>query len=269
MNNKLTVSDFLDGLVLKGQYYFTLKEVEDALSIKESSLSVSLSRLAAKGKVKMIRNGFGLITGHTPGVIHPSYFINAMMNHLGSRYYVGLLSAASYWGASHQATMVFSIVAEKVIKPIHLGQMRIEFITKNNFNEIVEIKKVSGTGGYYFISTPELTALDFIRFPKKSGHLNNIATLLEDLVEKIDFKKLESLCKKQNTPTAAIQRLGFVLDNILGLSKETNLIQNILLERRASKILLSPSKKEDLKNFSKYPFNYKWKIYQNTTVEPD
>lgn len=93
MNKKLTVSDFLDELVLKGQYHFTLKEIEEALSIKESSLSVSLSRLAAKGKVKMIRKGFGIITGHTLGTLHPSYFINAMMAHLESRYYVGLLSS--------------------------------------------------------------------------------------------------------------------------------------------------------------------------------
>lgn len=269
MNNKITVSDFLDELVLKGQYYFTLKEIEEALSIKESSLSVSLSRLAAKGKVKMIRKGFGIITGHTLGTLHPSYFINAMMGHLESRYYVGLLSAAAYWGASHQASMVYCVVAEKVIKPIQLGKMKIEFITKNNFDEIDEIKKVAGVGGYYLVSSPELTALDLIRFPKKSGHLNNIATVLEDLLEKIDFSKLKTICMKHSTPTSAIQRLGFILDDVLDSSKDSKQILEILANRRASKIFLSVSRKEDLKNSSKYPFNEKWKIYKNTTVEPD
>lgn len=269
MNSKLTVTDFLDELVHKGQYHFSFKEIARELNMNDSSLSVSLSRLAARGKVKMIRNGFGVITGHTRGAIHPSYFINAMMTHLESRYYVGLLSAAAYWGASHQAAMVYYIVAEKVIKPINIGQIKIEFITKNNFDEITEIQKVSGVGGYYLVSTPELTAIDLIRFPKKSGHLNNIATVLEDLVEKIDFNKLKSICVKHSTPTTAIQRLGFLLDNILGYSKETNLFLNILDEKRASRILLSSSKKEDMKKFSQYPFSEKWKIYQNTTVEPD
>lgn len=269
MNNKKTVSDFLDELVLNGQYHFTLKEVEEALSIKESSLSVSLSRLAARGKVKMIRKGFGIITGHTLGTLHPSYFINAMMAHLESRYYVGLLSAAAYWGASHQASMVYYVVAEKVIKPIQLGQMKIEFITKNNFDEIDEIKKVAGVGGYYLVSSPELTALDLIRFPKKSGHLNNIATVLEDLVEKIDFNKLKIICMKHSTPTSAIQRLGFILDDVLGNSLESKQILGILTERKASRVLLSVSKKEDFKKFSDYPFNERWKVYQNTTVEPD
>jgi predicted transcriptional regulator of viral defense system len=269
MNSKLTVSDFLDELVHKGQYHFDFKEIARELNMKDSSLSVSLSRLAARGKVKMIRNGFGVITGHSRGAIHPSYFINAMMAHLESRYYVGLLSAAAFWGASHQAAMIYYIVAEKVIKPINIGQIKIEFITKNNFDEITEIQKVSGIGGYYLVSTPELTAIDLIRFPKKSGHLNNIATVLEELVEKIDFKKLKSICIKHSTPTTAIQRLGFLLDNILGYAKETNLFLNILEKKRASRILLSSSKKEDIKNFSEYPFNEKWKIYQNTTVEPD
>lgn len=269
MNSKLTVSDFLDELVHKGQYHFLFKEIARELNMKDSSLSVSLSRLAARGKVKMIRNGFGVITGHTSGAIHPSHFINAMMAHLESRYYVGLLSAAAYWGASHQAAMVYYIVAEKVIKSINIGQIKIEFITKNNFNEITEIQKVSGVGGYYLVSTPELTAIDLIRFPKKSGHLNNIATVLEDLVEKIDFNKLKSIFVKHSTPTTAIQRLGFLLDNILGHTKEANLFLNVLDEKRASRILLSSSKKEDMKNFSQYPFFEKWKIYQNTTVEPD
>lgn len=263
-----TVAEYLDELILNGKYHFTLKEIENSLGIQESSLSVSLSRLAKKGKLKMIRKGFGVITGHTKGVVHPSYFIHAMMSHLESRYYVGLLSAASYWGASHQSAMTYYIVAEKVIKPIQLGQMRIAFITKNNFDEIIEIKNVSSSGGYYFVSTPELTAIDLLRFPKKSGHLNNIATILEDLIEKIDFEKLILLCRKPSTSTAIIQRLGYILDTVLHDSN-ASLLKDVLEERRTGRILLSASKKENLKNFSSYPFNEKWGIYQNTTVEPD
>lgn len=269
MKNHATVADFLDDLVLKGQYHFTLKEVEEALSIKQASLSVSLSRLAKKGKLKMIRKGFGIITGHTRGIVHPSYFVNAMMSHLGSRYYVGLLSAASHWGASHQSAMVYYIVAEKVIKPISVGQLRIEFITKNNFDEISETKSASGSGGYYLVSSPELTAIDLLRFPKKSGHLNNIATILEDLIEKIDAKKLVFLCKKSSTPTATIQRLGYILDEVLQQPNEAELINKVLSERKITRVLLSISKKESSGKFSKFPFNERWGIYQNTTVEPD
>lgn len=186
-----------------------------------------------------------------------------------SKYYVGLLTAASHWGASHQSPMVYYIVAEKVIKPIDLGKLRIEFITKSNLDEKSEIKKVAGVGGYYLVSTSELTAIDLIRFPKKSGHLNNIATVLEDLIEKIDFQKLLNFCKKKNVPTASIQRLGYLLDTVLGHGKEASILEDILLQRRMSRVVLSVSKKRENTKFSDYPFNEKWGIYLNTTVEPD
>jgi predicted transcriptional regulator of viral defense system len=267
MDDKKTIAQFLDDLVRKGQYHFTVCEIAEALSLKEDSVSVTLSRLGKKDKVKIIRNKFGIITGLSSGVIDPSYFINAMMKHLGSRYYVGLLSAASYWGASHQSPMVYYIVAEKVIKPIRLGGLRIEFITKSNFDEITETQKVAGVGGYYNVSTPELTAVDLLKFPKKSGHLNNIATILADLASKIDFKKLRLLCEKSSTPTAVVQRLGFIFDAILEIPK-ADILQAVLKERKQKRTPLSASKRKE-KGDSKYPFNRKWNIYENTTVEPD
>jgi predicted transcriptional regulator of viral defense system len=269
MNNKLTVSKYLEELSRSGQFHFTLKSVAAELSLKETSVSVSLSRLNKQGKIKMIRRGFGIITSQTNGVLHPSYFVNSMMSYIGSRYYVGLLTAAAQWGASHQSPMVYHVVAEKVIKPVDLGKLKIEFITKNDFDEITEIKKIAGVGGYYLVSTPELTAIDLIRFPKKSGHLNNIATILEDLVEKIDFQKLGTICKKENVPTASIQRLGFILDAVLGYRKETSILEDVLHQRRVSRVVLSVSKKKGSTRFSSYPFNEKWGIYQNTIVEPD
>jgi predicted transcriptional regulator of viral defense system len=269
MDHNLTVSKYLDELARKGHFHFTLKGVAAELSLKETSVSVSLSRLSKQGKIKMIRKGFGIITSHTIGVLHPSYFVDSMMSYLGSKYYVGLLTAASYWGASHQSPMIYYVVAEKVIKPVDLGKMRIEFITKNNLGEISEVKKAAGTGGYFLVSTPELTAIDLIRFPKKSGHLNNVATILEDLIEKIDSHKLLDLCRKGNVPTASIQRLGFILDVILGLGKEALVLEDILRERKMTRVLLSVSKKKESTKFSSYPCNEKWGVYQNTTVEPD
>jgi predicted transcriptional regulator of viral defense system len=268
MKNGLTIPQYLNELTLKGQYYFIVSQLAQDLGLKEESARAYLSRLSKKGKVKTIRNDFGIITGHTKGVLDPSYFVHAMMNHLNSKYYVGLLSAASYWGASHQSPMTFFIVAEKVIKPFSLGNLKIEFITKNNFDEMTEINNAQGVGGFYSISSPELTAIDLLRFPKKSGHLNNVATVLSDLVDKIDFKKLVNICKKSSTPTATVQRLGYILDTILQHPKAKQL-QDALKNKKLNRILLSVSRKEESKTFSQFPFDEKWKIYQNTTVEPD
>jgi predicted transcriptional regulator of viral defense system len=266
MKNR-TVTTYLDELALKGQYYFTLEEISKELSIKQSSVSVTLSRLAKKNKIQMIRKGFGIITGQTSGVLHPSYFLNAMMKHLGARYYVGLLNAAAYRGASHQAVMNYTVVADKMIKPISLKAMNIEFVTKNNFDEIKEIEKVGGIGGYFYISTPELTAIDILSFPKRSGHLNNIATVLEDLLDEIDIKKLADLCSKKSVPTSIIQRLGYLLDIVLGEKEKAKFIYEKMKERRPYKVALSKSKKN--RDLSSVPFFEKWMIYENVIVEPD
>ena len=269
IKSKQTLSSFLEELTLNGQFYFTLEEIKQKLPIKATSLSVSLSRLSQKGKVQMVRKGFGLITGHTRGSLHPSYFIDSMMNHLNAKYYVGLLSAASHWGASHQAAMTYFIVADKVIKPISLGRLKIVFIAKRNFDDISEVVKVAGVGGYYLVSSPELTATDLIRFPKKSGHLNNVATVLEDLLPQINLKKLAALCAESKVPTVTLQRLGFIFDKILNDNGVANCIEKALSKRTVAGSNLSVSRKTSQEARAQFPFDEKWKIYINTTVEPD
>ncbi len=266
MGKERTVSTFLDDLARKGQYHFTLEEISKELSMKQSSVSVSISRLAKKDKVQMIRKGFGIIIGLTNGTLHPSYFIDSMMKFLGVRYYVGLLNAASYRGASHQAVMNYTVVVDKTLKPILLRGLKIEFITKNNFNEITEIEKVAGSGGYFYISTSELTTIDLVSFPKKSGHLNNIATVLEDLFDEINLKKLAKLCTKKSIPTSIIQRLGYLLDVVLGEKDKAEYILKVLNERRSYKVFLSIYNKKEVLNI---PFSKKWMLYVNEIVEPD
>ena len=267
MSEKVTVSAYLDELVRRGQYYFTLEDISKELSMKQNSVSVSISRLAKKDKVQMIRKGFGIITGLTNGTLHPSYFIDHMMKFLGARYYVGLLNAASYKGASHQAVMNYTVVADKVIKPIFLKGLKIEFITKNNFDDISEIEKVSGSGGYYYISTPELTAVDLVYFPKKSGHLNNIATVLEDLLDEINLEKLAEICSKKTIPISIVQRLGYLLDIILGETDKADYILNVMKERNPYNVSLSIFNKKE--NKTSFPLIEKWKIFENEIVEPD
>lgn len=269
MKREKTVSKYLDELVIGGKFYFTLNEIGEELSMKNSSVSSSLSRLAKTGKILMIRKGFGIITGLTSGTLHPSYFIDGMMKYLGVRYYVGLLNAASYKGAGHQAVMNYTVVVDKVLKPIQLEGLTIYFVTKNNFDEINEIEKVSGSGGYFMISGAELTAIDLVRFQKKSGHLSNIATVLEDLFDDINIEKLKAICVKRGTPTTTLQRLGYLLDKVLEKKDEAEAIHKILDARKVQKIILSVGNKKDKSDLSKFPLDKKWNIVKNVIVEPD
>ncbi len=63
------------------------------------------------------------------------------------------------------------------------------------------------------VSTPEATALDLVRYAASAGHLANAATVLADLVEKIDARRLISAAKR-DVELSHIQRLGYLLDLI-------------------------------------------------------
>lgn len=265
MNSKKTVSQYLEELARSGKYYFILDELVNFLGHKKNSVSVSLSRLAKVGKIQMIRKGFGIITGHTNGPLDPSFFLDAMMKYLEAKYYVGLLNAAAYKGASHQAVMSYTVVTDKFLKPIKLKGLTIDFITKKHFDDLTEIEKVGGRGGYFYISSPELTAVDLFRFPKKSGQLNNIATVLSELNESIKKEKLKDISEKSRTPIASLQRLGYVLDVVLGEKNLSDTIYRVIIKRKMQLVPLSMGKfatKETL-------IDKKWNLKINTRVEPD
>jgi len=264
----MILANYLEKFMSNGKYYFTTLELKQNLKINQPSLSVSLSRLAKKGRLKMIRRGFGVIYPTIGNEPHLSFYVDGMMNYLGVRYYVGLLSAAAYWGASHQSNMSDQIVVNKFMADISFQKSQIGFITKKGTFPKGFITKIAGMGGYYNISTPELTAFDLIRFPKRSGHLNNIATILGTLSEKWDGRKIQSLCNDPIIPTVTLQRLGYLLE-FLDLQKESKYFERALSNRHTTSLFLSNSENKEEMNTSHYELNKRWNLYINTTVEPD
>lgn len=267
---RITLNQYLDKLLSEGRHHFTSQEIQTSLGMNKNTVSASLSRLGKKKRVKMVKRGFGIIL-HVGGVEpHPSYYIDAMMKYLGVQYYVGLLSASAHWGAGHQASMTYHIVVNKSVFKISFEKLRMEFVTKRETFTDHGVKKVAGIGGYYKISSPELTALDVVRFAKKSGHLNNVATILKDLSEKLDGRTMYSLCRDPSIPSVTLQRIGFILDQILGLKKEAKFVSKALNERAFVPAWLSQAATKG-KNPKKSDYNYneEWKLYINTKVEPD
>ncbi len=267
-SNKISLSEYLEKLVSEGRHYFISEELEANLGMNKNTVSASLSRLAKKKKVKVIRHGFGIILGFGGIEPDPSYFLDAMMNHLGVSYYVALLTAAKHWGAGHQASMTYQVIVNKPVYKLNFEKMKIDFITKLGTFPKEGIKKVGSLGGYIQISTPELTAIDLVRFPKKAGHLSNVATVLSELIEKVDPKTFPLILNDVNSPTVTLQRLGFLLDEILNLKKEALVIAEILKGRRFTSSYLSSANKNN-KTMSDFKFNEKWKLYINSKVEAD
>ena len=269
ISHNLTLPHYLEKLLSEGRHYFTAEELQTNLGMNKNTMSASLSRLAKKKRVKMIRRGFGVILEISGIEPHPSYYIEAMMNHLGVKYYVGLLTSAAYWGAGHQSSMSYQIVVNRPVFKISFKKNRIEFVTKKETFPEKGIQRVAGIGGYFKISSPELTAVDLIRFPKKSGHLNNIATVLKNLASKWDGRTMFSLCLDSSVPSVTLQRLGYLLESILGLEKEAGYISRGLHKRRFVSAFLSQANQKNDSRMSHFKYDDRWKLYINTKVEPD
>ncbi len=137
------------------------------------------------------------------------------MDFLKTKYYVGLLSAASLHGAAHQQPMQFQVMVEgKNIRDIRLGRTLIHFVTKNKIPDIGTEKK-KAVSGYFNVSCPELTIFDLVRYPSSSGQLNNIATIVAELLDDIDPYLLVDIARNSTSIRGEMiywQRLGYIMD---------------------------------------------------------
>ena len=267
----MRLSEYLNKQLAYGEYTFTLNTVEAELRQYDqqqtrSSIIKSISRLVAKGEIASPAKGFYVIIppeDHIFGCLHPEDFIDNLMQYWQKLYYVGLLSAAQYHGASHQKPQSFQVVSNIKKKAIRCGAFRIQFIYKKNIAGI-PTEVFSRTKSTFNISTPEVTALDLIKYPLHSGGFSNIATVLSELNEKIDANKMLALIKTENYKPL-IQRLGYLFE-IIRAKELTQLLKHYLSkQKKLSYVLLAPYNKK-VKNVKK---NIMWKLIINTKIESD
>lgn len=213
---KLNASQYIDELLSNGRHTFMREEARKKLRVSSWATYLALRRLAKAGRVVMPRSGFYVIVEpqyRSVGTLPPEWFIHTLMAKIGKPYYVGLLSAAQLYGAAHHQPMEFQVVVPgKSVRPIHVGNVRIRFFGKGRFgsSEMTEVKTPTG---YQKVSTPETTALDLVRYSKHSGGLDNVITVLSELSEKLDAKKLLATAKKHDDILTA-QRLGWLLESL-------------------------------------------------------
>lgn len=206
---------FLDDLQASGRYTFTRVESAKALKLSDVALKNALWRLARAGRVASPRRGFYVIVPpeyRVAGSLPAAWFIRDLMDYLGRPYYVGLLSAAALHGAAHQAPQEFQVVTDRPLGVIEMGRVRIRFVKKVRLSRTPTMGVKTPTGEMR-ISTPEATALDLVRYPEHCGGLENVATVLRELTERLDGGELVRVAEADGE-VAYAQRLGYLLDRV-------------------------------------------------------
>jgi len=223
-DKKIKLSDFVNSLLSTGRIVFTSEEAEQALNIKHGAFLDAAERLQHRKLLLKPRRGFYVIVPPqylSWGAPPPDWYIDALMGNEDPKisYYVGLLKAAELHGATHQAVMEFQIVTEKRLPVIRAGRSLIIFYYRKDIDAVAEgVTNHKTDTGSMRISSAALTALDLLRYPRASGGIDNIATILSDLGHKIDSTQLETLSTLVERPV--IQRLGYLLD-FLGYNELT------------------------------------------------
>lgn len=181
------------------------------------------------------------------------------MVHWKVPYYVGLLSAADYYGAAHYKPQILQVIIPKQINFRRAKDLGISLHVRKSFPEkgLVQVKTPAG---YISYATPELLCLDLIEYEKASGGMDNVALIIHDLIPHLKKQNLKRVAA-QYPIKAAVQRLGFLLEKFEASEEFASGLKKIIDHRGSSIVGLSsmaPPKGE---------FDPKWKIMKNTTLE--
>jgi predicted transcriptional regulator of viral defense system len=215
-DQRSALSSYVSTLLSMGRTVFTAEEAEEALGVGRGAFLDAAERLQRRKALLNPRQGFYVVVPPqfaSWGAPPPAWYIDDLMRYENQGYYVGLLKAAELYGATHQAVMEFQVVSAKRFPKIRAGRNLIVFYFRKDMEAVVAgIEDRKTDTGTMKISSAALTALDLLRYPQASAGIDNVATVLSDLGQKIDADQLAALSVTVERPV--VQRLGHLLDRL-------------------------------------------------------
>ena len=261
---------WINELPKRGITTFSLKEAESQFPGKPvASVRRALARLSSERKILSVWRGFYAVSlpeYGLEGIAPPLDYIDQLMRHLNNRYYVALLTAASYSGATHNAPQIFQVICDSVLHVKSKNGVRIEPVYKKSIPDRY-VSEINSRTASVKISSPELTAVDLLIYTKRAGGINQVATILRELAESLDFSRVDASFFA-GLPAAVVQRLGYLLDETL---EERILAKSLYEMAKQASVKFSPiplvMKKDSSPLISGK--NTKWDIIVNYEVEND
>lgn len=256
------MASWVESLQSVGRYTFTRTEAETTTGRTFIAVQSALRRLKEQNRIFSPRRGFYVVVPaeyRNTGVIPASWFIDDLMKFIGQPYYVGLLSAAAIHGAAHQQPMVFQVITNKPTRLIQYSHHRIHF-TMSSLLEQMPVQNIQTETGSILVGTPETTAFDLIRYHCTAGHVNHVASVLSELIERIDKERILDVAGIVRIPD--VQRLGYILD-IIGEKHLADELAEWIQRTSFQWVKLSSDDKV------KPSFKNRWKVSNSEKVELD
>ncbi|HEY2537304.1 MAG TPA: type IV toxin-antitoxin system AbiEi family antitoxin [Solirubrobacteraceae bacterium] len=250
-----------DLLISQGRYSASLEEIRELTGLSYAAVTSGLQRLRQARRVFSPTRGLYAVIPpeyRSWGVTPADWFIDDLMRHLGRHYYVALLSAAAYHGASQQAPQVFQVMSDGRVLDRAIERVRLRFYV-NEHTADTPIDKRTVHTGYIRVSTREATVVDLIREPRASGSLNNVATILIEIGE-LDGSVLATLAARHGRTLA--RRTGWMVEHY-GSCEDLGPL------RLAARLDLGEPATLSASGPRRGPTDPDWRVRVNTIVEPD
>ncbi len=234
------------------------------LGVSPAAARLALSRLANKGLIASPGRGFYVVVPpeyRRLGCLPAEQFVPAFMAHLDQRYYAALLSAAQFHGAAHHRPQTFQVALAGYRRPISCGRVAVSFVTRVRLAE-VPVQSFNTPRGTIQVSSPEATAIDLVGYERRVGGLDQVATLIAELAERIHPDRLAAAA--QTAPVSWAQRLGYLLD-LVGAGDKASSLQRDVRSRARDTALLVPSGS----NKGRPPRDQRWRLRINAAVEAE
>jgi len=260
----LKARDFLTNLMSVGQHSFSTAEIQKALGIRQAAVWLTLSRLAKQGLIASPVRGYYVIIPpeyRSLGCLPADQFIPDLMARLELPYYVGLLSAAQYYGAAHHRPQEFQVMLERNRRPIRCAKVAVTFIARRRMAEVPVATSFSTARGPVRVSSPEATAIDLVGYPEHAGGLDNVATVLEELSER--FSPAALVAAAGTAPLPWAQRLGYLLESVSSAGRLTGPLKTYVHTHVRQYTPLLPSVDHEGER------SEDWKLIVNTEVESE
>ena len=155
----MTRADFSglwDQLLSEGMNTITIDEIESRTGVTRNAVYLGVKYAIDRKRLFSPARGLYVVVPpeyRRVGVVPAVQFIDPMMSHLGIDYYLGLATAASWWGSSHHASQEFQVIVNSRLPNRTIGNVRFRFISRAKL-DAKSIRRVAGPRTMLNVSTP-------------------------------------------------------------------------------------------------------------------
>ena len=250
---------FVDDRLALGRVAFSLADLTEKSGLSAIAAKRQLSRLGNKVARVSPRLPFYLIVApehRAMGAPPAVWWLNEFFKWLGHPYYLALQSAASSFGSNPQALQVTQVMTDRPYRPFKLGRIQVKFFVKRGIGR-TPTQQLAQASAPLYLSTPEATAFDLVRYATSIGGIERAAETITPLLPVLRARELKQVLEAENEPAIA-QRLGFVIE--AGRAKKLAQVIYDWLPRKLKIVPLSPLTGER-KNI---PFVERWQVLNNS-----